>query len=118
MGLEVQRKKIKATSSIANGSTTRSDIQDGRESLEGTSIAFHKSSLDKGLQLPRLPEAIPDPTSTDTSVVNQPLEGAASFNFKSLREGCYYIRFTQFSQPESLSTDEKVKTLVLCKRWG
>ena len=82
MELEVQRKKIKATSSIANGSTTRSNIQDGRESLEGTSVAFHKSSLDKGLQLPRLPEAIHDPTSTDTSAVNQPLEGSTSLNFK------------------------------------
>ena len=101
MELEVQRKKIKATSSIANGSTTRSNIQDGRESLEGTSVAFHKSSLDEGLQLPRLPEAIHDPTSTDTSAVNQPLEGSTSLNFKSLREGCYYIRFTQFSQSEN-----------------
>ena len=54
-----------------------------------------------GLQLPILPEAIHDPISTNTSGENQLLEGSASLNskFKSLREGCYYIRFTQFSQP-------------------
>ena len=103
MGSEVQRKKIKTTSSIANGPTTRSDIQDGRESFEGTSIASRKSYLGMGLQLPSLPEAIHDPMLKDTSTVNQPLEGSASLNskFKSLREGCYYIQFTQISQPEN-----------------
>jgi hypothetical protein len=103
MELEVQRKKIKATSFIANGSTTGSAIQDGQKSLEGTSIAFHKISLDKGLQLPGLPEEIHDPISTDTSTVSQPLEESATLNskFKSLREGCYYIQFTQFSGPEN-----------------
>ena len=87
-GVRSSKKKIKTTSSIANGPTTRSDIQDGREILEGTSIASRKSYLGMGLQLPSLPEAIHDPMLTDTSTVNQPLEGSASLNskFKSLRE--------------------------------
>jgi hypothetical protein len=51
MRSKVQRKEIKATSSITNGSTTRSEILDGPESLEGTSISIHNSSLDMGLQL-------------------------------------------------------------------
>ena len=56
-----------------------------------------------GLQLPRFPEAIHDPISTNTWTVNQPSEKSTSLNskFKSLREGCYYIRFTQFSQSEN-----------------
>lgn len=100
MKAKVQR-KVMATSSIGNKSTTRSDSEDTSELISGSPGAFHKRSFDMGLQLPRLPEAIHDPVSTDTSTVNQPLEGSASLNskFKSLREGCYYIRFTQFSQP-------------------
>ena len=64
---------MKATSSIANGSTTRSDIEDGPgESRRHVGYLPQKSLLNEGLRAPRLPEAIHDPTFNRTlRTVNQ-----------------------------------------------